>query len=69
MVILLRPMVSSSILAYNYAGRYSYYNGGGLALEAFYHIGRMGLFNILLMVLGLAFAAKHRAPPAVSRRV
>ena len=36
--------------------------GGGLALEAFYHIGRMGLFNILLMVLGLAFAAKHRAP-------
>ena len=50
------------ILAYNYAGRYSYYNGGGLALEAFYHIGRMGLFNILLMVLGLAFAAKHRAP-------
>lgn len=52
----------SHILAYNYAGRYSYYNGGGLALEAFYHIGRMGLFNILLMVLGLAFAAKHRAP-------
>ena len=61
MVILLWPMVSH-ILAYNYAGRYSYYNGGGLALEAFYHIGRMGLFNILLMVLGLAFAAKHRAP-------
>ncbi len=60
-VILLWPMVSH-ILAYNYAGRYSYYNGGGLALEAFYHIGRMGLFNILLMVLGLAFAAKHRAP-------
>ena len=60
MVILLWPMVSH-ILAYNYAGRYSYYNGGGLALEAFYHIGRMGLFNILLMVLGLAFAAKHRA--------
>ena len=55
MVILLWPMVSH-ILAYNYAGRYSYYNGGGLALEAFYHIGRMGLFNILLMVLGLAFA-------------
>ena len=44
MVILLWPMVSH-ILAYNYAGRYSYYNGGGLALEAFYHIGRMGLFN------------------------
>ena len=61
MVILLWPMVSH-ILAYNYAGRYSYYNGGGLVLEAFYHIGRMGLFNILLMVLGLAFAAKHRAP-------
>ena len=61
MVILLWPMVHH-ILTYNYAGRYSYYNGGGLALEAFYHIGRMGLFNILLMVLGLAFAAKHRAP-------
>ena len=61
MVILLWPMVSH-ILAYNYAGRYSYYNGGGLALEAFYHIGRMGLFNILLMVLGLAFAAKHKVP-------
>ena len=61
MVILLWPIVSQ-ILTYNYAGRYSYYNGGGLALEAFYHIGRMGLFNILLMVLGLAFAAKHRAP-------
>ena len=61
MLVLLWPMVSR-ILAYSYAERYSYYNGGGLALEAFYHIGRMGLFNILLMVLGLAFAAKHRAP-------
>ena len=61
MVILLWPMVSH-ILVYNYAGRYSYYNGGGLVLEAFYHIGRMGLFNILLMVLGLAFAAKHKVP-------
>ena len=69
MVILLWPMVHH-ILAYNYAGRYSYYNGGGPALEAFYHIGRMGLFNILLMVLGLAFAAKHKVPaPALSRRV
>ena len=61
MVILLWPMVSH-ILTYNYAGRYSYYNGGGLALEAFYHLGRLGLFNLILIALGLVFAAKRKLP-------
>ena len=61
MVILLWPMVSH-ILTYNYAGRYSYYNGGGLALEAFYHLGRLGLFNLILIALGFVFAAKRKLP-------
>ena len=61
MVFLLWPMVSH-ILTYNYAGRYSYYNGGGLALEAFYHLGRLGLFNLILIALGLVFAAKRKLP-------
>lgn len=43
-------------------GRYSYYNGGGLALEAFYHLGRLGLFNLILIALGLVFAAKRKLP-------
>lgn len=61
MVVLLWPMVSH-ILTYNYSGRYSYYNGGGLALEIFYHLGRMGLFNLILMGLGIAFVAKRKLP-------
>ena len=61
MVILLWPMVSH-ILTYNYSGRYSYYNGGGLALEIFYHLGRMGLFNLILMGIGVVFAAKRKLP-------
>lgn len=61
MLLLLWPMVSH-ILSYNYAGRYSYYNGGGLALETFYHLGRLGLFNLILIVLGLIFAAKRHLP-------
>lgn len=61
MVILLWPMVHH-ILTYNYGDRYSYYNAGGALTELPLHLYRLGLFNILLMVLGLAFAAKHRAP-------
>ena len=61
MVLLLWPMVHH-ILTYNYAGRYSYYNGGGLALEVVYHLGRLGLFNLILMVLGVLFAAKRGLP-------
>lgn len=61
MLVLLWPMVSH-ILAYNYADRYSYYNTGGLFLEVVYHLGRLGLFNLIFILLGLGLAAKRRLP-------
>ena len=61
MLILLWPMVSR-ILGFDYAGRYSYYNFGGLTLELAAQALRIGLLNFILIGLGLWFAAKRRLP-------
>ena len=61
MLILLWPMVRK-ILGYDYAGRYSYYNFGGLTLELAAQALRIGLLNFILIGLGLWFAAKRRLP-------
>ena len=61
MLILLWPMVSK-ILAFDYADRYSYYNVGGMATEAYYHALRLGIFNFGLAVAGVWFACKRKAP-------
>ena len=61
MLILLWPMVRK-ILSYDYAGRYSYYNFGGLTLELAAQALRIGLLNFILLGLGLWFAAKRRLP-------
>lgn len=61
MLILLWPMVSR-ILGYDYAGRYAYYNFGGLTLELAAQALRIGLLNFILIGLGLWFAAKRRLP-------
>lgn len=57
MLILLWPMVSR-ILAYSYAERYSYYNGGGFAAEISLQFWRMGLMNLVLVGMGLWFCLK-----------
>ena len=61
MVLLLLPMVRK-ILGFDYAGRYSYYNFGGIALELAAQALRIGLLNFILIGLGLWFAAKRRLP-------
>ena len=61
MLILLWPMVRK-ILGFDYAGRYSYYNFGGLTLELAAQALRIGLLNFILIGLGLWFAAKRRLP-------
>ena len=61
MLILLWPMVSR-ILGFDYAGRYSYYNFGGLTLELVAQALRIGLLNFILIGLGLWFTAKRRLP-------
>ena len=61
MLILLWPMVRK-ILGYDYAGRYAYYNFGGLTLELAAQTLRIGLLNFILIGLGLWFAAKRRLP-------
>lgn len=61
MLILLWPMVRK-ILSYDYAGRYSYYNFGGLTLELAAQALRIGLLNFILIGLGLWFVAKRRLP-------
>ena len=61
MLILLWPMVRK-ILGYDYAGRYAYYNFGGLTLELAAQALRIGLLNFILIGLGLWFAAKHHLP-------
>lgn len=61
MLILLWPMVRK-ILGYDYAGRYAYYNFGGLTLELAAQALRIGLLNFILIGLGLWFAAKRRLP-------
>ena len=61
MLVLLWPMVSH-ILAYSYADRYAYYNGGGMVTEIYLQYARMGLMNLVLIGMGLWFAAKRRLP-------
>ena len=61
MVLLLLPMVRK-ILGFDYAGRYSYYNFGGITLELTAQALRIGLLNFILIGLGLWFAAKRRLP-------
>ena len=61
MLVLLWPMVRK-ILSYDYAGRYAYYNFGGLTLELAAQALRIGLLNFILIGLGLWFAAKRRLP-------
>ena len=64
MVILLWPIVSH-ILGYDYSDRYSYYNEGGFGTEIFLQFWRMGLLNLILIVLGLWFSLKKRRMPAL----
>ena len=64
MVILLWPMVSH-ILSYNYSGRYSYYDVGGLSYEFLVHFCRLGLLNLLLIAAGLWDTFRHRKTPAL----
>ena len=61
MLVLLWPMVRK-ILSYDYAGRYAYYNFGGLTLELAAQALRIGLLNFILIGLGLWFAANRRLP-------
>ena len=61
MLILLWPMVRK-ILGFDYAGRYSYYNFGGITLELAAQTLRIGLLNFILIGMGLWFAAKRRLP-------
>ena len=61
MVLLLLPMVRK-ILSFDYAGRYSYYNFGGVTLELAAQTLRIGLLNFILIGMGLWFAAKRRLP-------
>lgn len=62
MLVLLWPMVSR-ILAYSYAERYSYYNGGGFVAEISLHFFRMGLMNLVLVGMGLWFSLKSAKCP------
>ena len=61
MVLLLLPMVRK-ILSFDYAGRSSYYNFGGITLELAAQTLRIGLLNFILIGMGLWFAAKRRLP-------
>lgn len=61
MVLLLLPMVRK-ILGFDYAGRYSYYNFGGITLELAAQTLRIGLLNFILIGMGLWFSAKRRLP-------
>ena len=61
MVLLLLPMVRK-ILSFDYAGRYSYYNFGGITLELAAQALRIGLLNFILIGMGLWFATKRRLP-------
>ena len=59
MVALLWPMVRT-ILAYDYASHYSYYNAGGMAMELFLQFFRIGVLNFILIGLGLWYALRRR---------
>lgn len=52
----------SKILSFDYAGRYSYYNVGGMVEELRYHLLRVGLLNFILIGLGLLFCRKKKLP-------
>ena len=61
MLMLLWPMVRH-ILTYSYASHYAYYNFGGLSLEVYQQLLHLGLFNLILVVVGLVFAwRRHTA--------
>ena len=64
MLVLLWPMVRH-ILAYSYADRYAYYNGGGMVTEIYLQYARMGLMNLVLIGLGLWFCLKVHKMPAL----
>ena len=64
MLILLWPIVNH-ILGYDYSDRYSYYNEGGFGTEIFLQFWRMGLLNLILIVLGLWFSLKRKKMPAL----
>ena len=64
MLVLLWPMVRH-ILAYSYADRYAYYNGGGMVTELYLQYARMGLMNLVLIGLGLWFCLKVHKMPAL----
>ena len=59
LVILLWPMVYH-ILTYDYADRYAYYDVGGMGTELYLQTLRLGLFNFILIGLGLPFAFRRK---------
>ena len=64
MVVLLWPIVRH-ILGFDYADRYSYYNGGGMVTEIYQQYARMGLMNLVLIGMGLWYSLKTRKMPAL----
>ena len=64
MVVLLWPIVRH-ILGFDYADRYSYYNGGGMVTEIYQQYTRMGLMNLVLIGMGLWYSLKTRKMPAL----
>ncbi len=64
MVVLLWPIVRH-ILGFDYADRYSYYDGGGMVTELYQQYARMGLMNLVLIGMGLWYSLKTRKMPAL----
>ena len=64
MTALLWQMVSR-ILSYDYAGRYSFYNGGGIAYELLLQGCRLGLLNAVLILLGVLYLFRRHRPAMV----
>ena len=64
MVVLLWPIVRH-VLGFDYADRYSYYNGGGMVTEIYQQYTRMGLMNLVLIGMGLWYSLKTRKMPAL----
>ena len=64
MTVLLWQMVSR-ILSYDYAGRYSFYNGGGIAYELLLQGCRLGLLNAVLILLGVLYLFRRHRPAMV----
>lgn len=60
MLALFYPMVRH-ILSYDYAGRYSFYDGG-LAYELYQQFFRIGLLNFILIGLGLRLCFRRKMP-------